>query len=100
MVVNRAVHELSLEPDRSLLSVLREEFGLTGAKPGCGEGVCGACTVLVDGEPVRSCTTLAIDVAGRAVTTVEGLARDGSYTRCSGRSSRRARCSAAAAHPA
>ena len=77
MVVNRAVHELSLEPERSLLSVLREELGLTGAKPGCGEGVCGACTVLVDGEPVRSCITLAIDVAGRAVTTVEGLARDG-----------------------
>ena len=77
MVVNRAVHQLSLEPDRSLLSVLREELGLTGAKPGCGEGVCGACTVLVDGEPIRSCITPAIDVAGRAVTTVEGLARDG-----------------------
>jgi isoquinoline 1-oxidoreductase len=77
MVVNHAVHELSLEPERTLLSVLREELGLTGAKPGCGEGVCGACTVLVDGEPVRSCITLAIDVAGRAVTTVEGLARDG-----------------------
>lgn len=77
MVVNRALHELSLEPERSLLSVVRGELGLTGAKPGCGEGVCGACTVLVDGEPVRSCITLAIDVAGRAVTTVEGLARDG-----------------------
>ncbi len=76
-VVNRAVHELSIEPDRSLLSVLREELGLTGAKPGCGEGVCGACTVLVDGEPVPSCITPAIDVAGRAVTTVEGLARGG-----------------------
>ena len=99
MVVNRAVHELSLEPERSLLSVLREELGLTGAKPGCGEGVCGACTVLVDGEPVRSCITLAIDVAGRAVTTVEGLARDGCCTRSSGRSSRRAPCSAATARP-
>ena len=77
MVVNRAVHELSFEHERSLLSVLREELGLTGAKPGCGEGVCGACTVLVDGEPVRSCIIPAIDVAGRAVTTVEGLARDG-----------------------
>ena len=77
LVVNRAVHEVSLEHERSLLSVLREELGLTGAKPGCGEGVCGACTVLVEGEPVRSCITPAVDVAGRAVMTVEGLARDG-----------------------
>ncbi len=77
MVVNGAVHELPLEPERSLLSVLRDELGLTGAKPGCGEGACGACTVLLDGEPVRSCVTLAIDVGDRAITTVEGLARDG-----------------------
>ena len=77
MIVNGAVHELPLEPERSLLSVMRGELGLTGAKPGCGEGVCGACTVLVDGEPVRSCVTPAIDVEDRAITTVEGLARDG-----------------------
>ena len=73
IVVNGVGHEVSVEPDRSLLAVLREELGLTGTKGGCGEGACGACTVLVDGEPVRSCTALAGDLAG-PVTTVEGLA--------------------------
>ena len=60
-----------------LLSVLREQLGLTAAKPGCGEGVCGACTVLVDGVPVRSCMVTAADLAGRPVTTLEGLAPAG-----------------------
>ena len=60
-----------------LLSALRDELGLTGAKPGCGEGACGACTVLVDGEPVRSCQRTAGSVAGRAITTIEGLAAGG-----------------------
>jgi CO/xanthine dehydrogenase Mo-binding subunit/aerobic-type carbon monoxide dehydrogenase small subunit (CoxS/CutS family) len=59
--------------DLTLLSALRERLGLTGAKPGCGEGACGACTVLVDGEPARSCQRSAGSVAGRAITTVEGL---------------------------
>src|SRR5665213_1325895 len=61
----------------TLLSFLREELGLTGAKPGCGEGACGACTVLVDGEAVRACTTDVNDVAGRSVVTIEGLSRGG-----------------------
>jgi isoquinoline 1-oxidoreductase len=77
IVVNGLAHELALEPDRSLLSALREEFGLTGAKPGCGEGACGACTVLLDGEPVRACTVRAADAAGHVVSSVEGLASDG-----------------------
>ena len=77
LTVNGQGHSLELAPDRSLLSVLRDVLGLTGAKPGCGEGECGACTVLVDGEPVRSCTTAVRDVAGRSITTVEGLSRDG-----------------------
>ena len=77
IVVNGAARELALEPDRSLLDVLREEFGLTGAKPGCGEGACGACTVLLDGAPVRACQVRAADAAGGAVITVEGLVRDG-----------------------
>jgi aerobic-type carbon monoxide dehydrogenase small subunit (CoxS/CutS family) len=63
--------------DGSLLSVLRDELDLTGAKYGCGEGQCGACTVLVDGRPQRACITPAASVAGRAVTTVEGLEVDG-----------------------
>jgi len=61
------------DPGRSLLVVLREEFGLTGAKYGCAAGACGACTVLVDGAAVRACVTPLADVAGRAVTTIEGL---------------------------
>ena len=77
IVVNGLAHELALEPDRSLLYALREEFGLTGAKPGCGEGACGACTVLLDGKPVRACTVDAADAAGHVVTSVEGLASDG-----------------------
>jgi isoquinoline 1-oxidoreductase len=77
IVVNGVARELALEPDRSLLYALREEFGLTGAKPGCGEGACGACTVLLDGEPVRACQARISDVAGHAVSTVEGLAIDG-----------------------
>ena len=77
IIVNDDVQELSLEPERSLLSVLRGELGLTGAKPGCGEGVCGACTVLVDGAPVRSCVLPAADVDGRSIMTVEGIAHEG-----------------------
>ncbi len=65
------------DPARNLLSFIRFEAGLTGAKSSCGEGLCGACTVLVDGEPVRSCTTTVGDVAGTAITTIEGLAKDG-----------------------
>ena len=66
-------------PHRTLLDVLRETLGLTGAKRVCDEGSCGACTVLLDGEPVYSCMTLAVACAGRAVRTVEGLSADGSH---------------------
>lgn len=62
---------------RNLLSFLRFDAGLTGSKYGCGEGLCGACTVLVDGQPLRSCTTTVGAVAGGSITTIEGLARDG-----------------------
>jgi carbon-monoxide dehydrogenase small subunit len=64
---------LSTAPYRTLLEVLREELGLTGAKEGCGSGDCGACTVLVDGAPVSACLMLAGQVEGRQVLTVEGL---------------------------
>ncbi len=63
-------------PLARLLDVLREDLGLTGTKEGCGEGECGACTVLLDGEPVCACLLPMLQVAGRAVVTVEGLARD------------------------
>jgi len=65
------------EPGETLLSVLRDRLDLTGTKYGCGEGMCGACTVLVGKEAVRSCTVTVANVAGQAITTIEGLARDG-----------------------
>ena len=74
--VNGRLRIVSLEPDRSLLVVLREELGLTGAKYGCGEGVCGACTVAVDGVAARSCVLPIGEVADRSVMTVEGLGSD------------------------
>ena len=64
-------------PDRNLLSFIRYDCGLTGTKYGCGEGLCGACTVLVDGQALRSCMTTVGAVAGGEVTTIEGLARNG-----------------------
>jgi nicotinate dehydrogenase subunit B len=77
LIVNGRRHDVNPQPYRSLLAVLREELGLTGAKYGCGEGACGACTVLLDGEPVRSCVTPIAQASGRSVTTVEGLADEG-----------------------
>ena len=68
---------LEIDGDRMLLWVLRTELGLTGTKYGCGEGLCGACTVTVDGKAVRSCRTPIRNIAGKAVVTIEGLARDG-----------------------
>ena len=72
-------HPVSLEtsPGRTLLDLLREDLKLTGTKHGCGIGECGACTVLLDGKPVNSCLTLAAQVDGRQVETVEGLSRSG-----------------------
>src|SRR5882672_6269330 len=71
--VNGAVHSVPAAPDTPLLYVLRNDLELNGAKFGCGLAQCGACTVLVDGEPIRSCITAVGDVAGREVTTIEGL---------------------------
>ena len=68
---------LEVNEDRMLLWVLRTELGLTGTKFGCGEGFCGTCTVLVDGKPERSCQLPMADVAGKMITTIEGLAEDG-----------------------
>jgi aerobic-type carbon monoxide dehydrogenase small subunit (CoxS/CutS family) len=72
--VNGTQRPIDAEPDRTLLSVLRFDLGLTGAKYGCGEGRCGACTVLVDGRPVRSCSTPVEAAVEKKVRTIEGLA--------------------------
>jgi aerobic carbon-monoxide dehydrogenase small subunit len=75
--VNGMRHELAVEPRRLLVDCLREELGLTGTHIGCEHGVCGTCTVLVNGETVRSCLMLAVQADGTEITTVEGLAADG-----------------------
>ena len=75
--VNGSKHALNADPDRSLLQVLREDLDLTGSKYGCGEGRCGACTVLIDGRPTRSCTTRVAAAVGKQVRTIDGLATDG-----------------------
>lgn len=77
LVVNGKTYGLDGQTMRSLLGFLRGDLGLTGAKPGCGEGACGACTVLVDGTPALACQTRLEDVVGRSITTIEGLAVDG-----------------------
>jgi aerobic carbon-monoxide dehydrogenase small subunit len=82
VTVNGRRHELDVAPDETLLEALRSRLGLTGTKDGCSEGECGACTVLVDGEPVDSCLLPVLTVAGRAVTTIEGVAdADGTLSR-------------------
>jgi aerobic-type carbon monoxide dehydrogenase small subunit (CoxS/CutS family) len=75
--VNGSDRRCDADPDRLLLSVLRDDLALTGTKYGCGEGQCGACTVLVDGVPVRSCLTPVGSVGPQKITTVEGLEHDG-----------------------
>jgi carbon-monoxide dehydrogenase small subunit len=74
LVVNGRAYQVRVEPRRTLADALREDCGLTGTHLGCEHGVCGACTVLVDGEPVRSCLMFAVQAEGAAIRTVEGLA--------------------------
>lgn len=75
--VNGRVRTVDVEPEMPLLWVLRDELHMAGTKYGCGIGLCGACTVLVDGQPVRSCTATVASLAGRKITTIEGLAKPG-----------------------
>jgi len=77
LLINAVTHNLVLEPRRTLLDTLREDLGLTGTKKVCDMGDCGACTVLVDGQAMYSCLLLAVDCAGRTITTIEGLSADG-----------------------
>jgi len=75
--INGTRQRLDADPERTLLSVLRDDLGLTGTKFGCGEGQCGACTVLIDGVPTRSCLTKVGTLAGKRIVTIEGLSPEG-----------------------
>jgi len=75
--VNGEQYDVVVSPNETLVEVLRERLELTGTKMGCGEGACGTCTVLLDGKPIRSCLTLAVEVQGKEIMTIEGLAEDG-----------------------
>ncbi len=77
LTVNGRAHRLEVEPNELLLNLLRDRLQLTGTKYGCGLGECGACTVLLEGRPILSCQTLAVSVAGRSITTIEGLGGEG-----------------------
>jgi aerobic carbon-monoxide dehydrogenase small subunit len=77
MTVNGNEIDVAVTPNTTLLEVLRDDLGFTGVKEGCSEGVCGACTVLMDGAPIRSCLTLALEAEGASITTIEGLASRG-----------------------
>ena len=77
LTLNGKSRELEVNPVKRLLDVLRDDFGLTGTKEGCGEGECGSCTVLLDDKPVLSCLTTVSHINGHKVTTIEGLAEDG-----------------------
>ena len=78
--INGLIHKVDALPDRTLLTVLRDELDLTGTKYGCGEGQCGACTVLIDGSPARSCQTRVGAMAGKKITTIEGIAQHATVT--------------------
>lgn len=91
LVVNGEARELRVQPMRRLLDVLRLDLGLTGSKEGCGEGECGACTVLVDGSPVNACLIPVVQCDGATIVTIEGLAQHGgmraiqrAFVRCGG----------------
>ena len=76
-ILNGHPTELEVSPDKRLLDLLREDLGLTGTKEGCGEGECGACTVIIDGEAMHSCLVLACQLEGKSVLTIEGLEENG-----------------------
>jgi len=79
LTINGRTHELDVAGDTPLLWVIRDDVGLTGTKFGCGVGACGACTVLIDGEPTRSCVLPVSATAGKSITTIEGLSADKSH---------------------
>jgi len=79
LLINNVPHDLDLPPDMPLLWVLRDKLNLTGTKYGCGIGLCGACTVHLDGQAVRSCSTPVSSIRGRKITTIEGLSTNNSH---------------------
>ena len=79
VIINRKTHRVDVEPDTPLLWVIRDVLNLTGTKYGCGIQQCGACTVLIKGRPVRSCGVTIEEVAGKEITTIEGLSEDNSH---------------------
>ena len=80
ITVNGTTHQLSVEPRKVLADVLREDCGLTGTHLGCEHGVCGACTVIIDGDAVRACLQFAVQADGTNITTIEGIAHNGELT--------------------
>ena len=99
--INGRDYPVRVEPRRTLVDTIRDECGLTGTHLGCEHGVCGACTVIVDGEAVRSCLMFAVQAQGKRIRTVEGLGeRRRRCIRCSARSSRITACNAASARRA
>lgn len=78
--INGRTRDVAVAPNHTLLEVLRDELGLRGAVEGCGVGVCGSCTVLVDDRPVSSCLMLATNAEGRTITTIEGVSKDGQHS--------------------
>ncbi len=100
LTVNGVRYQREVEPRLLLSDFIRHELGLTGTHVGCEHGVCGACTILFDGEPVRSCLMLAVQADGHELQTVEGLAGPaGELNPLQARSARRTACSAASARP-
>jgi carbon-monoxide dehydrogenase small subunit len=75
LTVNGNEYEISIKPNATLLDTIREDLGLTGTKEGCGNGECGACTVIIDGKTANSCITLAVEANGKKITTIEGLSQ-------------------------
>ena len=98
--VNGVEHHLDVEPRLLLVHAVRDHLGLTGTHVGCDTSNCGACTIHMDGKAVKSCTVLAVQADGAALTTIEGLASETSYIRCRRRSGMTTACSAATARPA
>ncbi len=99
--INGCDHDLLVEPRKLLSDAIREDAGLTGTHVGCEHGVCGACTVLVDGRPQRSCLMFAVQARGAAIRTIESVAgEDGSYSPCNRPCTRNTGCNAGSARPA